>query len=422
MKFLLSSWFSISVLIALIIFIPYKASIFTFKPLDFWLILVLIYNANKIILPRNHLGDILLAISFLSVISTFLQASKDFVPFNLVFFSHFYRYFRLVLIMVMVKSLLKDAYSMTKVISSYYVIGFATILMSFIQTLDIAPFSNFFNDLYVDKDITYSLVGYGILERFGGIMGNPNSMAILLCSFGGIAIAKLAYLKSIIWSRVLSISYFISIFIIVAVYTSSRTSVVALLLMLVIALLKTSLKQAFYFAMVLLIPFIFITSKINFEDYENINRVLFLFETKTSQGDEGNIAEITGRDELWQDRVDVFFEKGHDLALFFGMGYTKIYKDYSDNGLLTYFVNFGLFGLILKIVLYVMFLKLIYYLFRSNVDYMRMSVGLMITSLLLFEISAETIDHIKLGLLFILFVQMGIQIKDKSMTYIVNEL
>jgi O-antigen ligase len=417
MKFLLSSWFSISVLIALILFIPYEVSFITFKPFDFWLLAVLIYNANKIILQRSNLGNIILAIAFLSVISTFLQASKDSVQFDLVFFSNFYRYFRLVLIIIVVKSIIKDAYSMTKIIYSFYFIGFATIIISIVQILDIAPLSIFFNNLYIEDDLISSLVGYGILERFGGILGNPNAMGILLCSFSGIALAKLMYLKSKIWSRVLSTSYFISILIIVAVYTSSRTSVLVLLFMITIVLYNTGLKRSFYFAMVLLIPFIFIASKINFDDYENLNRVLFLFESKTSQGNEGSIAEITGRDQLWQDRLDVFFTKGHDLALFFGMGFTKNYYDYADNGLLTYFINFGLLGLILKIALYVMILKLIYYYFKSDTNYIKMSVVLILTSLILFEFSSETIEHIKLGPLFIVFLQIGLQMKEKSITY-----
>lgn len=420
MKFIFSSWFSISVLIALILFIPYKVSILTFKPYDFWIFFLLVYNSNKILIPRGNLAKILLIISFLSVISTYLQASKDSLYFDLVFFSHFYRYFRLILILAIVKTLVRDSYSITKVVNSFYLLGFVTILISIIQIINIAPLANFFNNLYVDEEITSSLVGYGLLERFGGIMGNPNSMAILLSSFGGVAIAKITYLRNRIFSKVFSISYFISIFIIVVIFTSSRTSVIVLLIMLSIWLYIVKLKKSIYFVTLLLIPLIFISSKENFDDYENLNRVYFLFENKTSEGNEADIVELTGRENLWQDRIDVFFKKGHDLSLFVGMGFTKLYYDYADNGLLSFFINLGIIGLLLKILFYVIILKLIYYFFKSNTDYIKLSTGLIITALFLFEFSAETIDHIKIGPLFILFLQLGFQINEKSISFYNN--
>ena len=414
MKFLLNSWFSISVLITLILFIPYEVSFLTFKPFDFWLFAVLIYNANKIILPKGNLVKILLSISFLSVLSTSLQASKDSLIFDFVFFSHFYRYFRLILIITVVKLLVTDAYSISEVIKSFYVIGSVTILISIIQILDIAPISIFFNNLFVDKELISSLTGYGIVERFGGIMGNPNAMGILLCSFGGIAITKLTYSKSRIYSRVFSVIYFISILIIVAVFTSSRTSVLILLILISIVFLSIGFRKSFYVAMFSLISLIFISSIFNYDVYENLYRLIYLMEFKTIEGDEASFVELTGRNFLWQDRLDVFFTKGHNLVLFFGMGFTKIYYDYSDNGLLTFFINFGLLGLMLKIVLYILILKLLYYFYKRDTDFIKMSVGLILISLFLFEFSSETFDHIKLGPIFFLFLQMGLQIKEKS--------
>lgn len=406
MKFLLGTWFSISVLIVLILFIPYEVSFLTFKPFDFWLFTVLIYNAKKIILPKGILINILFAISFLSVLSTFLQALKDSLTFDLVFFSNFYRYFRLIIIMTVVKSLVKDANTTKKIINSYFVIGLITILISIIQIFDIAPLAILFNYLYDDKETFSSFKEYGKLDRFGGIMGNANSMGIVLSSFGAAAITKFTYLKSSFANRVLFILYFISIFIIVVFFTSSRTSVLVLLIILLIWLLTARFRNSLITLIILLIPLIFLVSNIDFYDYQNLNRVLYLFETKTAQGNEGNIAEIFGRDQLWKGRLDVFFNKGHNLSLFFGMGYTGLYYDYADNGLLTYFINLGIIGLILKIFILLFLAKVLYgALFECN-DYWRKSVAIITVSLILFEASAEAMDHIKIGPLLFIFIQI----------------
>ncbi len=152
--------------------------------------------------------------------------------------------------------------------------------------------------------------------------------------------------------------------------------------------------------------------KINFDEFENLNRVFFLFESKSVEGKESDLLELTGREDLWKERLHVFNNNGHDLSLLFGMGFTKIYYDYADNGLLTYFINFGLVGLLLKFFLYFLIYKLLVFFIKKSRINFGISISFILISLLLYEFSAETLDHIKLGPILLIFIQLGFQTQN----------
>ena len=412
MKFIFSSWFSVSILIALIIFVPYNVSYFTLKPFDFWIFILLIFNINHIKIPNNSLVKIILGIAFLSVFSTFLQALKDSQTLDLVYFSNFYRYFRLILIMVLINSLSLNNSKISQLIKSYFYLGAIIVLICIFQIFSISPFADIFNNIYNNENLTSGIIGYDVVDRFGGIMANPNSMAVLLTSFAGVAITSLTHKKR---RNILSIAgnvvFYVLVLIIVAVFTASRTSVLILLLMTLIWLLTSEFRRSLYLFLIFPALFILISSKIDLTQYENLDRVFNLFESRTTSGELGDVIELTGRENLWNERLSVFFAKGHDLAIIFGMGFTSLYYDFADNGLITFFINLGIVGLIYKLFLYYITIRLLYFLFTNRRIYSCMAVSLILLSLILFEVSAETIDHIKLGPLFFAFIQIGFQLE-----------
>lgn len=156
-------------------------------------------------------------------------------------------------------------------------------------------------------------------------------------------------------------------------------------------------------------------------------RILNVFSGEMSGGNKINYSikgfgEITGRSELWNNRIKTFSKHGNPISIIFGLGYTKIYEDYSDDGFLGSFINNGISGLLLKLYLFylviILGIKNGIYLFRRNNNYIIISLVLIVTIFLMSEITMDTVERLKLGQLFYLFISLLLIYNIKTVEHV----
>jgi hypothetical protein len=120
---------------------------------------------------------------------------------------------------------------------------------------------------------------------------------------------------------------------------------------------------------------------------------------------------------VWQENYRVFKKEGNPFAFMLGLGYTKAYRDYSDNGFISAFINNGLIGLILKLILFYIFfasgfLKSIINYRNLIIPFTFLAFGMSSFALLLWELTADLTEHYKLGQLFYLFLSVTLIINN----------
>jgi len=260
------------------------------------------------------------------------------------------------------------------------------------------------------------------VDRLAGVMGNPNITAMLLVTTLTYPLLRIGIGGSILIKRILYSIYILATIYVLLVLTGSRTSIFILLIVFSFILIATSrqLKEVLLYLILTLIMtgtglYLYQRFKSNIEVQGRITESV---QGKNFQFSAKGIAEWTGRDEMWQDRLNTFNREGNQLAILLGLGYTKVYEDYADNGLLTTFINDGLTGLILKLFLFYFFIK--YGFFRSigyyihfKIDYFNLAFMLSALSLLLMESTIEITQHYKLGQLFYFFLSITMVINGK---------
>jgi hypothetical protein len=430
-KTLFNSWFSLAVFVVLIILVPYKVSFFTFKPSDFWLIAALFYqyssgNNRKIQFKgRKLLVSFGIVLGVTAVIATFLQAYSDVNPLKLSFFSHFFRFFRFYLIYKFVENIIlsNTASFSRKFLNAYTWIGGVVFLLSFLEYLGVQPFSNIILGLYYVADDERLLLYLQEIQRLSGVMGNANATAITVLSFLIYPSVNLILRKSSVKVNIINILYVLTGTYIILIMTSSRTSILMTLLMFLFLIFMSirNKKSIIRLASVTLLFLITIFILINTLDlsFELSDRVTYLIEGRNTRGEKSNISEIMGREELWQDRIDGFIQHGHSLSVFTGMGYTKVYKDYADNGLLSSFLNLGLIGLISRIMLYYLVISFVFKysikMFSKSEHYWAaLTFSLIALLLLAWEITSDSVEHIKIGQLLFMFISISGVVIAKS--------
>lgn len=423
-KFFFNSWFSLAVFVVLVIFVPYRVSFLSLKPSDFWLFAVLFYQYNSgnnfsiQFKGRKLLVRFGIILGITAVLGTFLQAFSDGTPINAAFISHFYRFFRFFLIFKFVENIvLSNSFTVSeKFLKTYTWIGGVVFLMSFIEYFYIQPYSSIILGLYYvapEETLTSYLHEIG---RLSGVMGNPNATAITILSFLIFPSILLIQKQSSFMVKLISISFVFTGIYILLIMTASRTAILLSLLLITILLSLSFTKISFFTRLALisissLVILYFVVDAFQIS-FELSDRVLNLAQGRNTLGEKAGVIEIMGREFLWKDRIDNFQENGHFLSVITGMGYTKIYKDYADNGLFSSFLNLGLVGLSLRIMIYILVVKLVFKygirIFRQDEQQVSIVAFSMIAFFFLaWEITAETVEHIKVGQLFFLFVSLG---------------
>jgi O-antigen ligase len=350
----------------------------------------------------------------LALLATILQARHDETLIAPSFFAEFYRFLRYLLIFKFVENIILNCKpkDVSKFFYSYTIIGALVIILSFLEFYGIGSFQTIIVNLYyVIPDQTFD----ENFEEFGrllGVLGNSNTTAIFLTSTLVYPTFLLTLKKSIFLNKSFLIVYILLASFVILFMTSSRTSVlIGAFLFIFIFILSISKAQNLtrllsIIAISLIVGgYLYVHYK---DDVTLSDRVMFVFEGKNSTGEKVGFIESLGRTELWQERINTFEKHAHPLALFTGMGYTKVYKDYSDNGLLTSFMNGGLIGLALRLIIYYLVFR---YVFRKtfmnhrklSLLYRHLALGTVSLVFIFWELTADLIEHIKIGQVFYLF-------------------
>ncbi len=415
------SWKTLVIFIILIIFEPPKLTFYAIRPSDCWLLICLLFqyiNGYNIILPfRNRflVKNYGLFIGILAFIATLIQASSAGLTLDISFIFEFYRFLRFLLIFKLVENILNDftSYDAARFWRVYTLMGITIMVLSFLEYNSIQPFKQTIMDLYYERPQS-ELEDYLIkVDRLAGVMGNPNTTAMLFVTTLTYPLLKIGSKGNSLINRLFYTAYILAAIYVLLVMTGSRTSILALAVLFAFILLAKSnqLKELMLFLLVLIL-----FSILAFYLYQHFkseaviqNRITEALSGKNSPAPAEN--KFAGRYVLWQDRFKTFANEGNPLALLIGLGYTKAYPEYADNGFISAFINNGLIGLILKLFVFYIFITSGF--IRAIIDYRHskldssfLAIALSAFALIIWEFTADLTEHYKLGQLFYLFLSM----------------
>jgi len=356
----------------------------------------------------------------LAIISTLIQASYARLSLDISFLAQFYFFLRFLLIFKFVENILPNftIYDVEKFLRAYTLMGIVILILSYLEFNNIMGFRPLMVKLYYqspEDTINQYLIK---VDRLCGILGNPNSTAILLVTTLPYPLLKIADSGGWLIERTIYGAFVLFSAYVLVVYTGSRASVFISLSMPVIVLVVASRRLK---DLLLVATMILLLAATGAYLYHRFRSKIIVQEriTKAVQGGDNyqvsakGFGKWTNRYELWQDRYNTFNSVGNQLSVLLGLGYTKAYKDYADNGLLSAFFNNGLTGLILKLLLFYIFIRsgflwALRYSLYSEIDYFNLAFALSAVALLLLELTIDVIQHYKLGQLFYLFLSVSI--------------
>jgi O-antigen ligase len=426
-----NSWISLTVFVGLIIFIPYQASFFSFKVADIWLWLCLalqsVHGLNRSIQfkSKKFVKYFGLWVGILAIIATLFQAWQDKTPINPSFFSEFYRFFRYFLIFKLVENVVLNSNSkeLRRFLYSIIGMGAIVIILAFFEFYSVGPIQKVILSFYYvvpDQSFEENLEEFG---RLLGVLGNSNTTAIFLTSTLVFPVCSVALRGESILNKMLLISYVLFACYVISAMTSSRTSIIiSIILFLFVFILSsskgTNFRRFFFLTVVVLAVGVFFYNHYGSNNLFS-DRLVFFFEGKNTKGEKVGFIESMGRNELWNQRISTFKRRGNTVAFLTGMGYTKVYKDYSDNGMLSSFINGGLIGLVLRLILYYIIFRYSFWnslkkYRRSELNFFSMILGAISIVYVLWELTVDMVEHIKIGQIFYLFFSMSLVCNAKS--------
>ncbi len=417
-----NSWIALVIFITVLIFQPDRATFYAIRPSDVWLLLCFYLQITKgynITIPfrkRLLIKNYGLFMGILAIIATVIQASYAKLSLDTSFIFYFYKFLRFLIIFKFAENILINFRldDVKKILRVYTLIGIVILILSFLEFYNINPFRLIIIDLYY---YNMNLIGAYIIkaERLAGVMGNENATAILLVSTLPYPMLKIGNEGDHLVKKILYIGYVLTVVYVLVVMTGSRTSIYTTLLILVFILIAAlrRLKEVFSIVTILLL-----LVGIGVYVYNRYESEIFVQERITDAfiGENLNVSTNhtsvwSARIELWQDRFRAFNKEGNQLAILLGLGYTGAIDNYSDNGLISSFINNGITGLILKLILFYTFV--VYGFFKAMRNYHRyeidlscLALALSAFALLMWESTADMIEHVKLGQLFYLFLSM----------------
>lgn len=425
-----SSWIALTVFVFILIFQPDKMTFFAIRPSDIWLffcLLLQVINGYNMTIPfRNRFltKNYGLFMGVLAIIATIVQASYANISIDSSFLFQFYRFLRFLLIFKFAENILGTfkGDNTHKFWEVYTLFGLAVIVLSFLEFNSIRPYKVIIMNLYFFNPdmIEAYLVN---VERLAGVMGNANATAILLVSTLPYPLLKIVNEGSNLIKRIFYVGYVLAVLYVLVVMTGSRTAIfVSLLIPLIILFASVRRLKDVFVVLILMLTLTAIGAYI----YNRFASEIVIQDriTNAIQGEEEfklsakGIGKWAGRDELWQERFKTFKNEGNELAILIGLGYTRAYKDYADNGFISAFINTGITGLILKLFLFYIFIKFGFLRAIKNFRWFEIEFGFLAFAisafaLLLWEFTADLTEHFKLGQLFYLFLSFALIINGK---------
>jgi hypothetical protein len=425
-----NSWVALVVFIFLIIFQPDKMTFYAIRPADIWLIFCLILQVltveNIIIRFRKRfiVKNYGFLIGVLAIVATIVQASYANLTVSDSFIFQFYRFLRFLLIFKFAENITGNlkVNNFHKFWKIFTIIGLFVIVLSWLEFYSVSPYKELIMDLYFfNPDM---IEAYLInVERLAGVMGNANATAILLVCTLPYSLLQIANEDRNLLTKTIHIFYFFAVVYVLAVMTASRTAIfisVLIPMIIFIASLRRLKDIVVFISIILFLTILGVSLYNHFESKIVVQERII----NAVQGEEDftlsakGLGKWANRYELWNERFSTFRNEGNQLAILIGLGYTKAYKDYADNGLISTFINTGTIGLILKLILFFIFIK--YGFLRAIKNYRRFRIdsgclafALVAFGLLLWEFTADLTEHFKLGQLFYLFLSIALIINGK---------
>lgn len=425
-----SSWIGLIVFVILIIFQPSRMTFYAIRPADVWLLFCLILqylNGYNTVLPFQNRFPVKyygLFVGILAIVATLVQAAYSNTPLEVSFIFVFYRFIRFLLIFKFAENILKgfsseDARKFWRV---YTYMGVFTILLSFLEFYSIEPFKHIIMNLYYERPDA-ELDEYLIqVDRLAGLMGNPNTTALLILTTLIYPFIRLISKKVSFITRIFYTGYILSAVFVLLVMTGSRSSIFTLALLFAVVIFSKLHKLEELLLVVVLTLLLTVTGFLLYNQFKSEiiiqDRVTGTMQGESFEFSLTGIAKWSGRYDLWQHRFNTFKLEGNQLAVLIGIGYTTSNEDYADNGFISTFLNNGIIGLLFKLLLFYIFvtkglLRAIRHFRRNEIDTPYMVFALSAFALLLWEMTADLTDHYKLGQLFFLFLSITLFINSK---------
>lgn len=417
-----NSWKSLAVFLILVLFQPHNITFFAIRFSDVYLWILLYFQIKDNTDFKKTLGEYSFIIYFgwimgaIAVIATsleFLYLDKPFNPSSL--FS-IYRWCRLSLIFWFISNIKLQEDDFTKILGLFNILLLFFVPLSLMEYFDILgvrdiigkiyypTFSGKVGDVYVEKSAA-DYVGMFDQEDFQyramGFAGNPNASSIFYTMTGSIAIVNI-FLSKKTKDLVFSITMLIASIIPILISFGSRTSLMGIFFngILVIALSGKLKRKTFRVVTIVLIFNIVISYLISADVIQGR-----IFNTIDDYNKNQDVLKTTGRDDLWSERLSTFIIMGHPLAPFIGMGYTKFIDDFADNGFLSSLTNRGAIGLVIHIILYVYVIRRIRNIKKFSIlSTVPLKLLVALTSLMIFETSADMLEDYRVGQVFFIFL------------------
>lgn len=427
-----SKWSALSIFVSLLICQPATFTFYAIYPSDIWLLLCItlqyLTKYNNVIYIRNRfiILNYGLFLGLLALLATIVQALYANISLNTNFIFHFYRFFRFVLIFKFTENIFSNSYShySRNFLKVYTIIGLLILILSILEFYQIGPLKSIMIRFYFSAN-EYLLEEYvsNVLKRLYGILGNPNATAIVLLSTLIYPLLRVVNRDCSMIKRGYYTLFFLAVLYVLFVMTGSRTAIFVLIFILfiiIISSLKKIQDSITVILLILMVTFLGLTLFHRFESKISVqDRILESFSKDEFQLSAEGIANWSGRGDLWKDRFRTFKREGNPFAIFIGMGYTKAYKDYSDNGFISTFMNNGLIGLTLKLFLFFIFttggcIKAVYNFRNSKINLTALSVALSTLVFALWELTADMLEHYKVGQIFYLFFSMTLILNSEK--------
>lgn len=427
-----SSWKAIILFIIIIILQPREATFFAIRPSDIWLLFCLFlqvkngFNSHINISCRLLIKYYGFFIGILAIIATIVQASYNRISLDISFLFQFYFFLRFLLIYKFVENILSIAKieDELKLWKSYTFLGIFILILSFLEFYDIGSFKLIMMGLYYSRPEDTVEEYLVQADRLAGVMGNPNTTAIFMLTTLTYPLLRIINSSDKIIKTLFFLIYVIAVVYSLIVLSGSRTAIFILLVIVLFAFI-VAFRRLKYFLTFLFLTLLLVGIGFYFSNHLQFE-VSVQDRIKEMINPQNNVeisvkglGKWSGRYELWKNRLDTFHNKGNPLAAIIGMGYTKAYTDYADNGFLTTLINNGMIGFFLKLTLYYLFItaglyRAFRYFFMSKLDYSSLAFGLNALALLIMELTIDITDHYRLGQLFFLLLSATMILNIKA--------
>lgn len=410
-----NTWKFIAFFILVVFFQPTNVAFYAFRFSDLLLFMALLFQAKNLdpnltnYKEYKQLYNLGIAFGSIAFISTLFEYLYLAAPIKPQIFAHFYRWFRFTIILLVVNNISLSKLDYEKLIRFFVVMLMIYLPFTFFEFYDLFNVKYFIVNTYLpilgdgvvaSEEYIYSFEREVFTYRAVGFTGNANMSGIMYAMASSILFINIMYSKKMVNSITSLVFLLASLSSILTVF-GSRTSII-------VFVLNTIL-------------FLFLNQKnkiaVNVKGISIIVAAIGLFvillsadliqgriiSTVEEYDDSKSVAEVAGRDEFWQSRIDDYFKYGNPASLLIGLGYTKIIEDFADNGFLGTFLNMGILGLYFHLGFIFMVLKQYKLVRKVSINFTHPLIFfLILVSSIYFESTADPLENFKYAQFYVL--------------------